>query len=359
MLKKSGPPSVLADCDTIKAKVAANKFTLVFFGAESDELYTAAHVPTASAEDKISFYHTTDAACAAHYGVSAPAEIFFRTFEENKNIYTGAADKEALNAWFKPLMVPTLFKFTEDEIEAVFGQQQNTLILFRSEDDEDAAYVKLFAEAATAHKGKILFSYSDGTVGIQEKLAEFMGIDKAALPILMAIKPDQMLKYRFDVPTTDLTVDTVGAWVDRVLSGEATPHLKSEPVPESNEGPVRVIVGTQFKEIVLDDTKDVFVKYYAPWCGHCKKLAPIWDELAEAYASNTDLVIAKFDATANEAEGVNVRGYPTLIFYPKGGSEPVTYDGDRDLEGFKNWLNENAESVKAAASSTEAQKEDL
>lgn len=122
MLKKSGPPSVLADCDTIKAKVAANKFTLVFFGAESDELYTAAHVPTASAEDKISFYHTTDAACAAHYGVSAPAEIFFRTFEENKNIYTGAADKEALNAWFKPLMVPTLFKFTEDEIEAVFGQ---------------------------------------------------------------------------------------------------------------------------------------------------------------------------------------------------------------------------------------------
>lgn len=186
-----------------------------------------------------------------------------------------------------------------------------------------------------------------------------MGIDKAALPILMAIKPDQMLKYRFDVPTTDLTVDTVGAWVDRVLSGEATPHLKSEPVPESNEGPVRVIVGTQFKEIVLDDTKDVFVKYYAPWCGHCKKLAPIWDELAEAYASNTDLVIAKFDATANEAEGVNVRGYPTLIFYPKGGSEPVTYDGDRDLEGFKNWLNENAESVKAAASSTEAQKEDL
>lgn len=56
----------------------------------------------------------------------------------------------------------------------------------------------------------------------------------------------------------------------------------------------------------MDNTKDVLVKYYAPWCGHCKKLAPIWEELGTLYKDNKDLVIAKFDATTNEADRKSV-----------------------------------------------------
>jgi len=56
----------------------------------------------------------------------------------------------------------------------------------------------------------------------------------------------------------------------------------------------------------MDSTKDVLVEYYAPWCGHCKSLAPIYEELAQSLKSNPNVLIAKMDATANEAEGVNV-----------------------------------------------------
>ena len=42
------------------------------------------------------------------------------------------------------------------------------------------------------------------------------------------------------------------------------------------------------------------VEFYAPWCGHCKSLAPKYDELAKTLSKEKDIVIAKMDATAND-----------------------------------------------------------
>lgn len=62
------------------------------------------------------------------------------------------------------------------------------------------------------------------------------------------------------------------------------------------------LVGKNHDEFVLDETKDVLVEYYAPWCGHCKKLAPIWADLAKKTEGIENLIIAQMDATQNETE---------------------------------------------------------
>ena len=63
---------------------------------------------------------------------------------------------------------------------------------------------------------------------------------------------------------------------------------------------MQVLVAKNFDEIVNDETKDVLIEFYAPWCGHCKNLAPVYDEVASALIDETDIVIAKMDATAND-----------------------------------------------------------
>ena len=172
-----------------------------------------------------------------------------------------------------------------------------------------------------------------------------------------------MLKFNFEGSVTDLSAEALGQFIDDFKADKLEPHLKSEAVPENatTDG-LTVVVGKSWEAIVKDANKDVLVKYYAPWCGHCKSLAPVWDELAKDVEGIDDLIIAKFDATANEVAGLDIRGYPTLKFYPKDNKAGMDYSGERQLADFQSWLGENSSAFKAArpaAADGEAQQAEL
>ena len=164
-----------------------------------------------------------------------------------------------------------------------------------------------------------------------------MGVQESQLPTLRAIVPAGQKKYEF---SGDLTVDAVGNFVDGVLEGKLKPHLLSDPVPKEQKGYVTIVVGKEFDKIVKDPTKDVFVFFHAPWCGHCKSLAPIWKALARHYKASTDLVIATVNGDTNEIEDLELRAYPTLILYPKDNKQGITFEGQRRYGQLKKFLEE-------------------
>ncbi|KAI3916222.1 hypothetical protein MKW98_004663 [Papaver atlanticum] len=128
------------------------------------------------------------------------------------------------------------------------------------------------------------------------------------------------------------------------VNAEAGTNVKLATIPSS----VVVLTGENFNEIVLDETKGVLVEFYAPWCGHCKSLAPIYEKVASAYKLEGDVVIANLDADKHKdlAERYGISGFPTLKFFPKGNKAGEDYDGGRDVDDFLSFINEKCDTSR-------------
>jgi len=157
----------------------------------------------------------------------------------------------------------------------------------------------------------------------------------------------------------EFSVDAFEKFVQDYTDGKLEPHLKSEDVPDS-QGNVKVAVAKNFDELIFNSGKDALIEFYAPWCGHCKSLAPKYDELGEKMAEE-DVVIAKMDATANDVpDGFDVQGFPTIYWLPKGQKKPVSYQGGREVDDFVKYIaKEASEELKGFDRKGKAKKTEL
>jgi protein disulfide-isomerase A6 len=105
---------------------------------------------------------------------------------------------------------------------------------------------------------------------------------------------------------------------------------------------VKDLIPTNFDEVVLSG-KPALVEFFAPWCGHCKTLAPIYEELAQTFAFAEDKVtIAKVDADENRSLGkrFGIQGFPTVKWFDGKSDKPEEYKGGRDLESLSAFITE-------------------
>ncbi|KAG5146035.1 hypothetical protein JHK84_031578 [Glycine max] len=311
--KKIGPgvSNITTVEEAERVLTAGSKVVLGFLnslvGAESDELAAASKL-----EDDVNFYQTVVADVAKLFHIDAsvkrPALILLKKEEEKLNHFDGQFVKAEIADFVTSNKLPLVTTFTRESAPVIFESQIKKQLIF------------VHVESDNEDVGKPVADYF-GIAGNGPKVLAFTGNDDGR-------------KFLLDGE----------AFGNDFLEDKLKPFLKSDPVPESNDGDVKIVVGNNFDEIVLDESKDVLLEIYAPWCGHCQALEPTYNKLAKHLRSIESIVIAKMDGTTNEHPRAKSDGFPTLLFFPAGNksSDPIPVDVDRTVKDFYKFLRKHA-----------------
>ncbi|CAK9442377.1 uncharacterized protein LODBEIA_P61200 [Lodderomyces beijingensis] len=270
-------------------------------------------------------------------------------------VYEGKAELEKLSEWIDVETVPYFGDIDRDTYMSYMSSPLPIAYYFYKTPEEREAVSESLSKLGKKYRGKL------NVVGLDANLfgrhAEAINMNPDILPLFAIQHIEENKKY--GVNQTEHpegpSVEVIEQFVDDFFNGKLTPIIKSEPVPTAEEiaaNPVVKLVAHNYNDIMNKTGKDIFVKYYAPWCGHCKKLAPTWEELAEIYGSNTDdaeVIIADIDHTANDVDvPYEIQGYPTLLIFPANGEvdektgirKPIVFEGQRELQALLDFVKE-------------------
>ncbi|KAH0997125.1 hypothetical protein GBA52_020989 [Prunus armeniaca] len=303
-------------------------------GPESDELAAASRL-----EDDVNFYQTVDPKVAKLFHldpeVKRPALILLKKEAEKLSYFDGKFEKSAIAEFVFANKLPLVITFTRENAPQIFESEiKKQLLLFATSKDSEKVLPD-FQAAAKLFKGKLIFVYvQTDNEDIGKPVSDYFGITSDAPTVLGYTGNDDGRKF----------VHEGEAFGQDFIEDKLKPFFKSDPIPETNDGDVKIVVGNNFDEIVLDESKDVLLEIYAPWCGHCQSLEPTYNKLAKHLRGIDSIVIAKMDGTTNEHPRAKADGFPTLLFFPAGNKsfDPISVDADRTVVAFYKFLKKNA-----------------
>ncbi|KAG7457903.1 hypothetical protein MATL_G00232190 [Megalops atlanticus] len=356
MQKQAGPSSVpLRSEEDLDSFVNNFDASVVGFFDGSDSEQLAEFQKAASImRDSYRFGHTTELGPGHKHGVETESVLLFRPprlnskFEESVVPFTESVSTSALRRFIRENIFGMCPHLTSENRDRLKGRDLLTAYYevdyLRNPKGSNYWRNRVMKVASQFLSEGLSFAVADRREFRDELEDEFgFGLfDGGELP-LVTIRTREGHKYTM---REEFTRDgkALERFLEDYFAGRLKRYLKSEPAPESNKGPVKVVVAETFEEIVNDPEKDVLIEFYAPWCGHCKNLEPKYKELAEQLSSDPNIVIAKMDATANDVPtGYDVQGFPTIYFAPAGKKDaPKRYEGGREVKDFLNFLKKEA-----------------
>lgn len=214
------------------------------------------------------------------------ALILLRKFDDGNKVIEFADElaPDFIKQFVNSHRFPIVQNFDQDAANRIFGDQHSAFFYFDDNVDSETTQIfKTFAKQQMQDKNytKLIFSTSTITTGFGAKLSEYLGLGQnEPCARIIDFNNQEIVKYKVE----DLTADGFAKAITDYEAKLLQPYFKSEPIPEKNDQPVKVLVANGFEQMVANSGKFVLVEIYAPWCGHCKALEPIYKELAEKLA---------------------------------------------------------------------------
>ncbi|KAJ0967637.1 hypothetical protein J5N97_024554 [Dioscorea zingiberensis] len=345
--KKIGPAiyNITTTDEAEKILTGENKVVLGFLdslvGPDSEVL-----AATSRLEDDVNFYQTVSPNVAKLFHIDPeakrPSLVMLKKEAEKLAYFDGQFTKSAILDFVFANKLPLVTTFTREIAPTIFDNPiKKQLLLFVTSNGSEKV-LPTFQEAAKLFKGKLIFIYvemDDEDVG--RPVSDYFGVTGDGPKVLAYSGNEDAKKF---VLEGEVTLESVKAFAEGFVEDKLKPFYKSDPIPETNDGDVKIVVGNNFDDIVLDESKDVLLEIYAPWCGHCQSLEPIYNKLAKHLRGIDSLVIAKMDGTTNEHPRAKSDGFPTLLFFPAGNKsfDPITVDTDRTVVAFYKFIKKHA-----------------
>lgn len=337
VIKQSQPAFVVVNSeDELKKFKADGDDIKVVINTAADSVQAEVLKKTAAALRK-------DVSFAIFTGKTDNAITLYRSFDEPEVVYSGDVNADAVQAWVKSESLPLLgeigpqnfMKYVDRNLPLVW-----VFVDYTADAQKDV--LAALTPVAKQYRDKVVFAKLDGNRWGEH--AKTFGLSGTTPGVVIE---DRATRKNYVFPEDKaVTTEAFSAHVESFLKGDLAATIRSQDIPADNDGPVKVLVAKQYDELVMDNSKDAFVEFYAPWCGHCKSLAPKWEELGKLFASEPNLVIAKGDATENDYP-VEIQGFPTILFFPAGDKKnPVTYSGERSVEAMAKFVREHATALK-------------
>mmetsp|Transcript_79289 Transcript_79289/g.201806 ORF Transcript_79289/g.201806 Transcript_79289/m.201806 type:complete len:370 (+) Transcript_79289:100-1209(+) len=135
---------------------------------------------------------------------------------------------------------------------------------------------------------------------------------------------------------------------DRLHAEEEEEQKERDPLKPSASSDVASLTDSSFAGYIQKN-RYAMVEFYAPWCGHCKKLAPDYAKCAAEFKGRAGFAVVDATVETQVARIFGVGGYPTLKWFVRG--RPIEYNGPRLAEKISSWVEER---LKPAYSEVEA-----
>ena len=331
------PARWLEGTDDVEVFLIGRPVTVIGFFDDPADLELFHH---AAAEFDLDFGETKSKIASEDWKAPFPSIKMWRDFSKEPVRYEGDyRNLTAIKQWIAAESVPPVVKFSEKvHLDRLFqGPIAANIFVFLPDDASDANLMSVTLEdAARQLWGKVHII----TVDAEEKVMhDYFSLHHHSGPQIRLLSHDLKYAYRGSFEADRMASDLV-TFFQEFQAKKLVPMLKSQdPLPK--DGDILQVVGKTFQSLLLDNDKHVFVWFYAPWCRTCKAMKPVWEKLATLYKDEKSIIIAKMDATKNEAKDVHVRHYPTVYYYHPGDKpRHEEYDGSLDTDSMIEFLRE-------------------